>query len=646
MLLALAYPLLEEVLSERDEEELTVHLPEFTSQDIRNRISGIFGGGLLKILRKEDNTNNETQQKDIMKICCSLCNIIFSQRPKFEEHTKRNHPLCSRCGQTFYNNEDFNNHTNKCDDTSKNIQNERDIVCSLCNLSYSEQKNFNKHVKLEHSIISKYKKQYNQIQTYRSNINVQIFKEIEETKIQEDIENIVNMNETETKIAFCNIPIQVIEKEKKTVTMDENTIVEVKQDEHNSLYTKHTTLLKNLTHKMGQRNRFGYYTCNECKHMGSDWEHFKDHLINDHDTFNRQNIVTTQIAKLLKEMEKLCLVPNALGPDLKWGNDFTVADAIARIMAESTLKMCHICAFSHNTSKGLQDHLFSDHQIKPFQCEKCGDEFDKLTQLKYHQTRKHNMWGGLVQCSHCENKYSITMLTRHMKHVNGETKEQCPECKNYYSGLNDHIRRYHRRHTKIKRPNPSKSQCKACAKLYNKGEQAKHQQLCKPIHRPVKCRLCQTTLNNIEFNKHFQTAHMENIFVDLHISGNFNSKNPAVWEATGLLLFQKLTEKKGTFCSICGEDRNTQNLMILHMKQHCGFTMKSLKGNLSKLCPTSGKTIMNQKPLILSKSQQKTEKRQPKTKERDQINTIMRRIRARQLVNYQEPTKPYGQGTI
>ena len=52
MLLALAYPLLEEVLSERDEEELTVYLPEFTSQAIRNRISGILGGGLLKNLRK------------------------------------------------------------------------------------------------------------------------------------------------------------------------------------------------------------------------------------------------------------------------------------------------------------------------------------------------------------------------------------------------------------------------------------------------------------------------------------------------------------------------------------------------------------------------------------------------------------------
>ena len=115
---------------------------------------------------------------------------------------------------------------------------------------------------------------------------------------------------------------------------------------------------------------------------------------------------------------------------------------------------------------------------------------------------------------------------------------------------------------------------------------------------------------------------METIFADLNISEHFNSKNPAVWEASGLLLFQKHTEKKGTFCSFCGEGRNTPNLMILHMKQHCGFTMKSLKGNLSKLCPISGKTIINHKPLVLSdktiisktKLQQKTEKKRTKNK--------------------------------
>jgi len=205
--------------------------------------------------------------------------------------------------------------------------------------------------------------------------------------------------------------------------------------------------------------------------------------------------------------------------------------------------------------------------------------------------------------------------------VNGtRVKKPCPECGNLYVHLYDHIRRFHRGVKKA----ANTRYCFSCQKSFPKDTYNEHKVNCKEEENVChicskkvvkikdhlaryhqifdrKCHLCgnffQTT---VDLNKHLREVHFPKMMMEPELHRMNLSTEDAIQRENIATQFVELYSRKLTDteeqieCSFCKYKTTTVINMIIHMKEHLGFThRKGTTPNLDKetVCPYCGKIV-------------------------------------------------------
>ena len=212
-----------------------------------------------------------------------------------------------------------------------------------------------------------------------------------------------------------------------------------------------------------------------------------------------------------------------------------------------------------------------------------------------------------------------------MKSVNGtRVKKPCPECGNLYVNLNDHVRRFHRRHKKKRmvkyctnchsnfprdtfddhklvclKEQSDKTICHICSKevVQIANHLAKYHQI-----YDKKCFLCENNFHTIsDLNNHIRGEHIPKIMkqpefnqMDLKTDDTVHRE---VIAATFVNRYFEKTEEDQIECNFCKWKTSTLILMIVHIKEHLGFTFR--KGKVAnpekdQVCPDCGKIVKYQ----------------------------------------------------
>ena len=98
---------------------------------------------------------------------------------------------------------------------------------------------------------------------------------------------------------------------------------------------------------------------------------------------------------------------------------------------------------SFKKRQDLERHINGVHQnLRPFECDICGDSFTQQNALDDHKAAKHaNL--KLLECPDCDEKFKhFKELENHIKSFHTVTDHRCSHCKKYFScksALNIHI---------------------------------------------------------------------------------------------------------------------------------------------------------------------------------------------------------------
>ena len=557
IILALAFPEFKEVLKHRDDDDLTVILPNCRTEEVKQNIIALFNVQEVtkhpnvtdRVISNDTKSNHSGQNlpednylpeiKQEVNIYKNI-NDQIKKPNEIDSFDKENQEFpCSYCNRTFYRHQEINKHYRREHLEMVNIEPTKYAKtkcmfhCGFCPLRFVRRQELNVHLGSDHKNTSKI------------------------LPFNVDSEGLM---ENEPKGEFKNILIKFT-----------NILQQLKIDKFQSL------------------DRFGYFSCTECDFKSSEWKLLDEHIIDLHDGIYKRQDAKTQLLELLNTMKTFELVPKEFGNGWNWNEN--TAEKAAKMCSFIKVKHCQLCEFSNGRFDTMEEHVFSFHGIRRYECEKCAEKYYKLEFLKEHQTNEHDMWGGRVQCDHCDKMFSPKLFGSHMKSVKA-LKRQCPECKNFYANVGSHIKRFHRG----KRRQANREgfiSCKMCLKAIYKTDQESHSLVCVPYLQELTCGICHLSFKRgTPFNIHLRTMHLQEVFQSLNISDRLNSADPEVWEATGVLLTETKTEHDGqnTLCSFCGLSQKFKGSMINHMKQHCQFTFKKKTGD-SELCPKCGKDI-------------------------------------------------------
>jgi len=304
------------------------------------------------------------------------------------------------------------------------------------------------------------------------------------------------------------------------------------------------------------------------------------------------------------------------------------------------------CSFCSEKVEDLSGHYMQFHKNEQMSCQFCGKAFLNPTKFKCHVDLKHKRinkgfcaicekeFNNLLRhnrqchnkktypCEHCEKvfKHKAT-LNDHMSSVNGtRVKKPCPECGNFYVNLYEHIRRFHRGVKKTR----NTRYCTNCRERFDKDNYEDHRISCK-LKKTVcyicsknvvqisthltrfheiydrKCHLCgnsyQTT---IILNKHLRDEHFPKIIKEELRVFSLDTEDAFQREAIATKLVESFSVKSSDGpseqieCSFCKYRTSTKINMVVHMKDHLGFTFrkgKSSNPEKERVCPDCGKLV-------------------------------------------------------
>jgi len=344
------------------------------------------------------------------------------------------------------------------------------------------------------------------------------------------------------------------------------------------------------------------------------------------------------------------------------------------------LRECVFCAEKVPTMS-LSSHYLEFHKNEELSCQYCDRKFTNPTKFKAHVDTIHKKVrsgfckicqkesGNLSQhmkvchnektfpCDHCDKvfKHPFT-LKCHMESVNGtREKKPCPECGSLYVNISSHIRKFHRGQKYVAKH----KNCPACSKRIKIEEFAAHKLTCKQeetichvcsksvvnikihlamIHKVFarRCYLCQEDFHTIfDLNNHLRSNYFPKIMLEAgFLETDLQTEDASQREliATKLVeLYSSTSESEAgqIECKFCGYKTATRINMILHMREHLGFTLRKGKipdpdkvkkrklrnvgiRNLpnpakDKVCPDCGKIVRRQFAAHVKKCKEKLE---------------------------------------
>ena len=304
------------------------------------------------------------------------------------------------------------------------------------------------------------------------------------------------------------------------------------------------------------------------------------------------------------------------------------------------------CIFCSKKVDNLSGHYSEFHKNELLSCKYCDRTFENPTKFKSHVDHSHlKVRSGVCKicdkecnnlpqhmrachserkfpCDHCDKVFKLPKtLQDHKESVNGtREKKPCPECGNLYVNLSSHVRKFHRG---VRYQNNHR-QCLACNKRMRKEEYADHKLTCKEeetvchicskkvvkINQHLanshqvferKCYLCREDFKTIsDLNKHLQSEYFPEIlmragFVETDLQTNDAMKKELI--ANKFVESHSCTSEGEQFeCKFCKYQCGTSIKMILHMKEHLGFTYRKGKSPNpnpvnEKVCPSCGKIV-------------------------------------------------------
>ena len=609
-LLALAFPPLEEVLKTREEDVLLLIMPDFIQTEIKQ---------LLKILlsctlentgfdpdidkNKSRNSNEEMFKHLDMEIDTIKPEITVTslETPDVEylELTDRNEveksirnvdesikeensdttaldatnstqsknltPICYPCGKVFGN----------ILSLEKHIQTHEDKVCNVCGKLFAHKYRFHykRHIE-SHKKVPKIHKKYKKYIKYSDRYQVLcIFCEYK-----------FKSNANDQFISHIKEHLSKKESEESMSLTFEYYVSELVRLEEMLLdESKGKNALKS-------RDKYGNFNCDACEFNSKVLKEVRTHRKNDHFGGKRPqsraiwHTIRTKQTQILNEMKKRSFIPNGTPLQIRLCTPWNI-EVLKKYQPTNTFQLkCDTCDFGTRHLSKLRSHKLTAHKTAKFECDVCGESnFMTFTWVKQHQMEKHNMWGGMLSCGHCEEKFTKEGLRRHTRSITG-VKRKCPECHNFYSHVYHHINSVHRGV-----PQQTKKYCSGCKTYYGRRRYDTH--LCCPIPGKVyqpktKCGICKETFKNHgSFNVHLQNDHLLTISRELGLSGDIKTENIELREEiAGIFVvshFVKSEKANHMLCKLCLRIvKDYSNKMAFHMKTHLGFSnMKKVRRN-------------------------------------------------------------------
>ena len=551
LLLSLAYPLLEEVLRERDqEEELVLLLPGFRSQEVRARVRD-FLEGAIKVEVKEEEAVKESDQEDLdgdiedfggsvsdgdnnqphleassknyqhfdhaeeiscgIKFPCEECNSEFqaTSEEELKQHKLEVHVLdliqreagsyaCNYCGETFHFDSTLRRHitkkhyNEKHDDEAETGEGSRNVICPICDQSASHKSALKIHMARWHPEIT------------------------ERRRLQEQKER-----ETRKELTYdcdiCALQCQTMSElrfHKKGVHEEGGSIRVTCEDCGMTLFNKGT--LK--------------------KHRGS------KNCIKGQRSGQKERTEEEQA----KRREQILLHGHGA---------YTVH--------------CTICVITFKTFEECRDHRKTHKEGNLWKCreEDCGKTFKQRKQIVFHMQRHRGQFNHT--CNICNKKFvTNTSYDIHMKVHNGEFNFRCVDCQKPFvteSSFDRHMTNVHGK---------SKLCCKVCGKIFNTGAKLEKHMIYheeKPLKQAeiqeLMCHLCSTVIRSRYgkqcLAKHMRKKHFGMMGEDLHkcaeCDRSFKSKKNL------RVHMQNIHEGLRHFCDQCGSSFSVKQNLLNHI---------------------------------------------------------------------------------
>ena len=553
-LLALVYPIIEDVLKDSDEEDLILIMPDFSKVEIRHRISFFLHGKTEK-----QTTIVETFDSNIPDISIESDDkhIELVTIDTFKTCNDRDLLTCTTCGKKFV-----------------------EILLTSGVKDERYKKDFAKHVEAHTGLTCKECGRHFKGSQFRRNYIVHVKRHLEIKPIKIDpicaicgkVFTSLNSSSPSNIKRHMKMHVRKSKKEEKESVSFDSYLADLlrleglKKDKKN----RPTFLIQ---------DNFGYYGCDLCDFKTAISTAMLPHRKEVHQIElkctvpNENRIILAKQNKVLLNMRKHGFISYTQTYSNQIKSPWNIEELKKfRPAGCDTLLSCKLCVYEALSNQDLRSHKMNVHNITRFECEVCGKKGFRLAYyLKQHQMEMHDMWGGSLSCGHCDEKFSSDGLKSHMLSVNG-VKKQCPECKNFYANVYSLIRRFHKRERKKKNKIVS---CKTSCT--NEGDDQKHNCKLKKKYAKIECGLCQNVVPSSVFNDHLKQKHIQDIGRYLNILDDIGTNNvDKMEEVTDIFVLTQFTKSENkTVCKLCLQEvKEYKNTMAIHMKYHLGFTLR------------------------------------------------------------------------
>ena len=610
-LIALAFPTLQEMLKNREEVFLVLIMPDFILEEITKTLQNLLSinsGNAGKNLELMENKYGEDAAEKIQPLDIENMEIKQGDNGVFKE-TSKTHDLDSanipEVQEFSFYDEEIIKEENKTTVDSKSCQiNEEKnlkLVCNECGKAFATRWCLKQHIPThENKVCNVCGKVF--IDRDRGHYKKHLESHNKVPKIHKKYQKYIKYSDTyQVLCIFCDFKFNSNAND-QLISHIEKHLSDQKIEEKTSLtfeyYVSELVRLEELLTESSQPNgisrtqdKYGNFYCNLCvfnsKHLKEVFSHRKkDHFAGKIKKQHREiwDTVRKKQTHLLREMKTRSFIPidTPLQNSLCKPWNIEVLKKFEPIKQQDEYLKCDLCDFGTRHTSKLRSHKLTAHKTAKFECDVCGvSNFMTFHWVKQHQMEKHNMWGGMVPCGHCEEMFTQEGLKRHTRSING-VKRQCPECHNFYSHVYHHINFVHRGV-----PQKSRKYCSGCKIYFGRRRYENH--LCSPIpgkfYQPkTKCGICSETWKTQgSFNLHFQNDHLPTISKELGLPGDIKTENIELREEiAGIFVvshFMKSDKANHMLCKLCLRIvKDYSNQMAFHMKTHLGFyNMKKVR---------------------------------------------------------------------
>ena len=560
-IIALAFPLLETVLQNREDEFLVLIMPDFSQAEIRQFLEALLLQNLaINGLNAKHDINHPVRDYDAKSHESSIAikpesNEISTEIPDVDNfdlttqnedllidwkenilkedleasllHTKQSNEetkfrnICNQCGKAKHLIPNLCTECGKECCTKRRLKlhmsTHKSAVCNVCGKIFEGRNRFRlkKHLKSHtqakppNHLQKKYKKYIKYSESlqvlckfcdfeFKGNANDQFISHVEK-----------HIKDKESK-------------ENEWFTFDHYVSELVRLEE--SLTDGRRVLFKLRT-----RDKFGSFNCNACEFNSKIIKEVLSHRKSKHpEQLGRghHDAVRTKQKHLLHEMKKRSFIPDDALLLNRRCTPWNI-EVLKKYQPQPINQLnCDFCDFKTRNIDKLRWHKSTAHNTSNYECEVCGESnFTAYRNVKHHQMEKHDMWGGMVSCGHCEEKFTHESLRRHIKSMNGGYKKQCPECYDFFAHVNNHIKQVHKSTKKRQL-----FRCSSCKKNFTGRSYATHE--CIPgsrvqsQQRSTKCGICQESFSTYQsFNLHLQMEHLPFISREIGITGDLKTDN-------------------------------------------------------------------------------------------------------------------------